>query len=558
MSDQEKGLEHIEEPTDPVAETGGDAETRGDAEAGGDVEAHLPDADSPDQDDHVDEDTPRESETTEEESKEARLLARLKETVTVEREDLGSLRVKLSVTVPREVLEDRFGEEFTELKRDAIVPGFRKGRAPMDLVRKRFASDVGDQLVVQLVSQGCQVAVERETIDPLTDPRVWCTAPEERVTLEGGTRTVTTDRLLPIEQAVEHLRIPKEGPFTFACEVEVRPTFELPDLGGIPIVRPAYQITDEDADRELERFRSMRGTFEPVLDGPIQSDDLMIGEANLTAEGEALRSHVSDELFARDTLFGELRLAGMKDAAVGKHAGDTIELDVTLPDDFDRADLRGKTAHFSFKVTEVKRWVSPPLHAETLQRLGYETEEELRQAIHNSMERRLAADIQGRLRDQIGEYIADHVEMELPPSLSQRATERSIARRRVDLLRRQVPPAEVERHLDESRAQMEQQTQRTLKLSLVLDKIADQREVTVSEEELNGAIAAIAGQQGARFDRVRDQLSRGEGLLHLYTQLRDEKILDQLVFEANITELPVPGAEGSGETAPDVDPADAT
>ncbi len=106
-------------------------------------------------------------------SEEQKQMAKLKEAISIDTEEIGSLRLKLTVTVPKETVEERMGEQFAELKRDASIPGFRKGHAPMALVEKRFASDVGEQLKSQLLSSAYLAAVEKEELKPLGDPLIW-------------------------------------------------------------------------------------------------------------------------------------------------------------------------------------------------------------------------------------------------------------------------------------------------------------------------------------------------------------------------------------------------
>src|SRR4029079_17795190 len=106
------------------------------------------------------------------------LQDRLKEKIDVKVEEVGPLRKKRTVAVPREFLSERLDEQYNELRRDANVPGFRKGRAPRRLLEKRFGSEVGETLVQQLVSTGYMAAIDRENLKVIGDPLVW--VPEEK------------------------------------------------------------------------------------------------------------------------------------------------------------------------------------------------------------------------------------------------------------------------------------------------------------------------------------------------------------------------------------------
>ncbi len=198
-------------------------------------------------------------ESAEELSEEEQAMAKLKEAIVVEREEIGALRLKLTVSVPQDTLDERRGDQFAELKRDAMVPGFRKGHAPLALVEKRFASDVGEQLKTQLVSSGYLAAVEKEDLKPLGDPLFWVKVTEERIGEDEKPRKVETEKLLPIDEAIDNITLPKEGPLTFSCELELKPEFELPELTKIPVKRPLISIDDDDVEEQLQKEASLQG-----------------------------------------------------------------------------------------------------------------------------------------------------------------------------------------------------------------------------------------------------------------------------------------------------------
>ena len=144
------------------------------------------------------------------------------------------------------------------------------------------------------------------------------------------------------------------------------------------------------------------------------------------------------------------------------------------------------------------------------------------------------------MRDKIAAYLVDHTELDIPEGLSQRQTDRSIQRRTIEMYRANVPQAQIDKAVDEMRAGAHDQAVRDLKLFFILEKIAEQRSIDVGEEQINGVIAEIARQSNKRFDRVRDELSKGGGLMTLYLQLRDQQVLEALLKDAVITEIEGP------------------
>lgn len=496
--------------------------------------------------------------TEDELSDDERFEARLKETVGVESEEIGSLRLKLTVTVPQETLAERQSEQFAELQRDALVPGFRKGRAPRALVEKRFAHDVSEQLKSQVFSKAYLAAVDKAELDVLGDPLFWVKVPEERTDEAQKPHMVDTERLLPVDQALEHLALPKEGSLHFSCEVELKPEFELPELKAIPLERPDLHVEDEDVEAELRRMRLWRSTFKPVESGPIEADDMVYADVVLRVDGEIIQREENCDMAARDMRLMGVQLTGLGDALTGRTVADTVTIEAVVPDDHENIDIRGKTGKFDFTIREVKRLHMPPIDDSFLSTMGFESETELRDALRSRFESSLSSTVNENLREQIGHYLVKNTKLDIPEGLSQRQTDRSLARRRLQMQRDGLPEAEVEKNMDALQPQAHDRAVEDLKLFFILTKIAEQREIEVSEEQINGAIAEIAQRTNRRFDRCRDELSKGDGLAVLYHQLRDRQVLDGLLADAAITETkrpkkPAPHkttTEGSAKSTP--------
>ena len=479
-------------------------------------------------------------ESTEELSKEEQAMADLKEAITVEREDIGALRLKLTVTIPEETINERRSEQFTELKREAMIPGFRKGHAPMQLVEKRFASDVGEDIKSRLVSSGFLAATEKEGLNILGDPIFRTKVEEERVGEDQKTEKVEVEKLLPLAKALEAMTLPRTGDLTFTCEVELKPEFELPELGKIPVNKPAVEIDDDDVEEELRRMRAMNGTFKPVADGPVEEDDMLYANMTMKVDGKTIETDENCELAARDMRIKGVPLIGLADAVVGKKQGDTVSFEADVPGDHDIVDIRDKKAEFEFAINEIKRLDIPPIDEAFLSSMGMESEKELREQIRDGLQSGLDQAVKRGMREQVGAYLIEKTALEIPEGLSQRQTERSVARRMIEMYQHGVPEAEIKKSIDQMRTKAHDQTVRDLKLYFILEKIAEEREIDVPEERINAAIAQIAQRTNKRFDRVRDELTKGDGLTTLYLQIRDQQVIDRLLEDAVITETEGP------------------
>ncbi len=456
--------------------------------------------------------------------------AKLKEAIDVQVQDVGTLRKKLTITIPRDAIDERLGEQYDELKRDSTVPGFRRGHAPLRLIQKRFRSEVGDQLISRLVTSGFLAAVEKVDIKPLGDPLIWI---EEDGRTEG-------EKLVSLDQALAVLTLPAEGDLTYACEVEIRPEFDLPDLDAILINKPIVEISDDDVDTEISRYRALRGRYVPVADGPVEQDDIVVVDIAMTVDGQVVKEERNATLAARAQVIEGVVVEDLGEELAGKNAGDTVTLEATVGEDHPNGDYRGKTACFSITIHDIKRIEVPPLDQDLLDTLGMDSEDELRDHTRSNLVAQLDSVIRRGMRGQIGKFLLENVDLEVPGGLSQRQTDRLVGRRKVELYQQGVPEQEIEKRMDQLRAKATEDSISELKLFFIMEAIAEEMKIEVHDDELNAAIAGIASRQGMRFDRVRDKLSQGEGLMSLYLQLRDHKILDLLLEKAVITEIEGP------------------
>ena len=284
----------------------------------------------------------------------------------------------------------------------------------------------------------------------------------------------------------------------------------------------------------------MRGSFVPVEEGGVELDDLLYVDMTMSVGDEILVNKDNFDIAARDIRIEGVILEGLGEALIGKKPGDLATLEATIPDDHENIDIRGKSAKFEFTVREIKRLELPPIDEEFLKSGGFESESELRDMLRASMEARLDQTINRVMHGQISDHLIDNTKIEIPQDLSQRQTDRSLRRRRISMLREGIPETMVDKAMDELQGEARDQVVRDLKLYFILEKIAEDRDIDVREEQVNGAIAQIAQQSNKRFDRVRDELSKGDGLLTLYLQLRDEEVLSTLLNNAEITDAKAP------------------
>ena len=452
-----------------------------------------------------------------------KLLAELKEKVKVEVEDAGTLRRKLAITVPADVIAGQLERNFNELRSDALVPGFRKGRAPLQLVQKRFGADVRESLKTSILGQSFFAAIENKEFNVLGEPLF-------NVSTDEG------EKLMELDEALGHIKLPESGDFSYGCEIEIKPTFELPELKGIEVKTPKISITAKHVKDELMRLRTIRGRYEPLTKGKAKKDDQIIAKVRLTVDGSVVKEDDNVELFVRPTRHYGILLEKLDKVLAGASPGDERSTECEFPDDYERTDLRGKQGLFEFKIHEIKRLKPAPVET-LIEHFGAESEEELREIIRDDMAAERDHLIERAKREQVLDYLLKQIPLELPEQLSARQTERAALRKVIDLQQHGVPESAIEAQIDELRTSAKEEVARNLKLEFILEKVAEQLEVEVTDEEINTEIARMARLYGQRFDRVRDNL-HSRGLLEQLTeQIRQDKCIALLLGDAQIVEV---------------------
>jgi trigger factor len=240
--------------------------------------------------------------------------------------------------------------------------------------------------------------------------------------------------------------------------------------------------------------------------------------------------------------YGGIMLAGLGKAVIGKKPSLTTTLSTKIPSEYAEPELRDQDAKADVTVHDAKRLVVPEIDTDFLDSYGCQTEEELRGLIQNELEAYLDVQLQSAFRKQIDDYLLKNTQLDIPQGISTRQTERALAMRVIEKMQAGVPEADITREIDSLRTSAAEETAHELKLAFIMEKIAEDRDISVTEEEVNGVINEIARRRGLRFDRVRDDLMKNDRIDILHTRIRNDKIRDALIREAKITDAPIPEA----------------
>jgi trigger factor len=432
----------------------------------------------------------------------------LKDIVTIE--EAGPCKKKITIEIVQEKIKKATDKQYEQLSKEALVPGFRKGRAPRRLLEKRFGKETTEQIKLTLLADASKSAIEDNKLQTIGEPDI----------------------------DFENIQLPAEGSLTFDFEIEVRPEFDLPQLEGIPVTRTKLDVTDEQIDREIEQIQRWSGVWTPRDEGSVELDDQIIADAILKTEGIEEEQKLDNvEIYVRQNGFvGEIPVEKLDELLVGAKTGETKNTSIEVPKTFFREEYRGKKVDIQISIKDIK-WLKPAeLDENFLKRYGVEDEDELREKIHDTLHSRLETQGRTEMTEQIYEYLLDKTDLELPVNIVAEQANSVLQRQYTNLLMRGLSREQISEQMEQLQAGSEQQAEQQLKTFFIMDKIADKLEIEVSEEEINGHVAQLAMQRGQRPEKMREDMERNGSLAQLTLEVRQDKCIAKLLETAVITE----------------------
>ncbi|MFO7958500.1 MAG: trigger factor [Candidatus Brocadiia bacterium] len=446
--------------------------------------------------------------------------------VTVERQSPCACVIR--VEADADYLRERYQDELSSLQEEVKLPGFRRGKAPIGLVERRMGGSLRDDLVASVLGDAYDDAVSEHDLNVVAEPEM----PDlEEVDWEPGQ---------PLE-------------FEFRCEVMPEVELEEDQYKDLEIELPRMEADDELIEGEMQRFASRFATWEEVTEAGIDWDDYVEAEVSLVDDDWS----ETIGFYPRAEEVGPFGVEGVKGALIGAKAGDEVELDAVVDADevveYDGLEpMAGQNVRLKLKIDSVMRHNVPELDDELAQKIGLESVEEVRDMVVDRLEDALNEQREELEEEMLRRKLVEAVEVPLPDSLVQRASERQQGRQFVRLLRSGVPRDEAERRAAEEADRTREAVEFSLRSSFLLRKIAEKERILVTESEVDSQVRAFAGRQGWREEKAREYLEERGMLRTMRNDMRESKTLEFLKENAEIKEMaPEEFSEkyGEGDTA---------
>lgn len=398
----------------------------------------------------------------------------------------------LEITVPVVEVEKETERAVAEIQRKVKLPGFRPGKAPVGLVKQRFAGDIRQDVIEKLVPRFFRAAADADHLQVVGQPNV------TDVHFHAG------------------------EPITFKAEFEIAPTFELGEYRGVTITYNEPEVTDAEVDARIEEIREQKAEYvnedpRPVADG----DYAVVSLESLSGVAEKVSQ---DELMLK--IGDDATMKEFSENLRGASPEESREFDVTYPEDYDRKPLAGRTVRFKATLKAVRRKELPEVNDEFAKDLGdYQTVFELREAVRKSLKHDREHKAQDEAKQQLVDKLVDAHDFAVPETYIDRQVEINVENQLRTLAAQGIDPRGIKLDWAKVRETQKDKAARDVKASLLLDKVAEREAIGATQEEIDREVQKIARQQREAVALVRAKLQKDGAIGRIASHIRTEKTL---------------------------------
>lgn len=430
-----------------------------------------------------------------------------------ELKEISPTQKELHIEIDAASLKDAYGKVSQKYARAASVPGFRKGYAPLDVVRLRFKEEIKSEVLQEIVPTKVSEAILEHKLQPLTEPQ------------------------LHIEDA-ENIKVNGSQPIALHVHVEVMPEIPMPTYEGLEVTRRVKPVEDGEIEDLIANRLSQESALIPVDGRASELGDTVIADLEGTFDDEPDADPIkADNLEV--VLGDEVIEKAFTENLVGVREDEERQFTVAYPAEFSSPALAGKTVHYNAKIKTVGRSETPELNDEWAKSLdeGYESLGDLRKRLRADLETYAKTDADARVRNSAIAKLIEDNSFEVPKTLIENQARNLLNNFAQDLQQRGVDLNTVESNFIEMAFhQMQTQAERDVRGAMLLEKIAEAEKVEVGKEEIDEEIGKMAEYYRTTADEIQKSLERQGGERTIENNLRTRKSVEALIAKAKVVD----------------------
>ena len=426
--------------------------------------------------------------------------------------DASETRKEIKIEIEAEEVRAEFERVTQEYARSAAVPGFRKGNAPVSVVRTRFKKDIQGDVLKRLVPEAVEHAINESGLQVIGQPDV-------HLDNEG------LDKF-------------GQESISLHAHVEVMPDVSLGEYRGLEAARRTRPVNDEEVERVIENLREASASLQPVEDRASEEGDTV----TVDIQGRYVEPPEDEDINVEDVdivLGGEGVLPEFTEHLTGVRADEAKTFTVAYPADFNAQGLAGKTIEYTATVTAVRRKETPELDDEWVASLGEEevsTVEQLHTRVRENLTKNAEHESEHRLRDEVLSALIERHRFEVPETIVSYQANQILQSMIRDMISRGMDPRTQEINWDAMREMVRDRAGDDVRGSMLLERVAEAEKIEVTDEEVEAEIQVMAEGSRQSVEQVRAALTKQGGERSIADRLRNRKALDFLVQNAKVRE----------------------
>lgn len=405
----------------------------------------------------------------------------------------------VEIEIPLDAVEEARQRVTTSLKQRVRLPGFRPGKAPLNLIQSRFESDIRNEVLEVLLPQAFRDRVKQDQLQVV------------------GTPDITDLKFEPGE------------PIRFKADFEVAPEIDLQDYRGLPVKYEEPTVNDEELDKRLETMREGKAEYPNQDPRPIEDKDyVLVHLRSLAGLAEPIDQDVQIQVGGEETL------PAFNEALTGASPEAVVEVDITYPADYGQESLAGKTVKFELTPKFIRKRELPSLDDEFARDLGdYQTLDELKDAVRKSIfhEKQYAA--QQTAKEALIDRLVETHTFPIPDAYVDRQIENQVRTQLRSLAGQGIDPNSIQLDWSKIKESQREKAERNVRASLLLEKISEREGINATKDEVDNELGRIARQEREAVAVTRARLDKDGTLGRIAGAIQTEKTLQFLFDQSN-------------------------
>ena len=426
---------------------------------------------------------------------------------------MSKLAQTLKIKIPFQTFSDKMNARLTGIQKDAKIQGFRPGKAPLEMIRQKYENAVKGEVLDDLVNEEVTKELKAKELRPAMQPKVTMDK------FEDGKEIAVT------------------------VEFEALPKIKVTAFDKIKLDRMNAMAGDKEVQESLDRLAATKKTTEPITEKrPTKKGDVVVIDFVGSINGKEFQGGSGKGYYL--DLGSNTFIPGFEDQLVGKNVGDTVDVNVTFPENYHAKELAGQKALFKTDIKELRAWKGPEINDEFAKQFGLDDLAKLKEAIKNELNKEYARVARMHAKRALLDALAEEYDFEVPEGMVDAEFKGIWAQYEQAKKAGKLDEDDKKKSEDALKKEYRAIAERRVRLGLLLAQIADENKVQVSKEDMQNALMAEAHRYPGQEAKVFEYYTKNpQAMEALRAPVFEEKIVDFLLGKVKVTEKAVTVAE---------------